>query len=112
MRISFRGVLLALVIVGGAAYGIARLRDFHNLGDTETRRQIRELQKENAELQNEIAARQNFLTRLQQNPDLLKLEIERRLKLVSPGTKQFILQDGVNAGSRSDTPAPDTEPRP
>ena len=107
MSISFRKVLLGCLLLGGTAYGIAALRSPHSLvAFGEKRREIERLERENELLQRKNAAKQNYLTRLQQNPDELKLEIERRLKLVSPGTKQFILQDGTSPDS-----PPDTEPR-
>ena len=108
MRISIRKIFFVCVVLGGTAYGITILRGTHNLGGfEEKRRQIEQLEKENEKLQREIAEKQNYLGRLQQNPDELKLEIQRRLKLVSPNTKQFILQDGTP----SDTPSTN-QPRP
>ena len=102
MRISIRKVLLACVVLSGMGYGITVLRGSHGLGSfDEKRRQIERLEQENESLHREIAAKQNYLSNLQQNPDELKLEIERRLKLVPKGSKQFILQDGT----RVDVPA-------
>jgi cell division protein FtsB len=109
MRISFRKVLFACLLLAGTTYGITILRGSHNLGGfSEKRRQIEQLEQENESLHREIAAKQNRLSNLQQNPDELKLEIERRLKLVTPGSKQFILQDGVH----EDNPTPAAKPRP
>jgi cell division protein FtsB len=103
------------MVLGCAAFGITILRGSHTFsgfggfgGFDDKRRQIEQLEKDNEALQREIAARRNRLTNLQQNPDELKLEIERRLKLVSPGTKQFILQDGTTG----DKPEHSSEPRP
>jgi len=108
MRVSIRKVILACVALAGTAYGITILRGSHNLGGfAEKRRQIEQLEQENEKLQREIAAKRNHLTNLQQNPDELKLEIERKLKLVTPGTKHFILQDGIDG----EKPATTAEPR-
>jgi cell division protein FtsB len=108
MRISIRKIFFVCIVLGGTAYGITILRGSHSIsGFEEKRRQIEQLEKENEKLQREIAEKQNYLGRLQQNPDELKLEIQRRLKLVSPNTKQFILQDGTP----SDTP-PASQPHP
>ena len=116
MRISLRNVLFVCVALVGSAYGITLLRGtlgaagFHSMvGSDEKRRQIEQLERENEILAREIEAKKAHLNNLQQNPDLLKLEIEDRLKLVSPGTKNFILQEGTP--SREETP-PATEPRP
>jgi cell division protein FtsB len=105
MRISFRKLFFACVVLGGTAYGITIIRGSHSIASfDEKHHQIERLERENEGLQREIAAKQNYLSNLKQNPDELKLEIERRLKLVSPGTKQFILQDA--------TQPPPTDTRP
>jgi len=83
-------------MLAGATYGIAMLRGTHSLATfEEKRKQIDQLEKENQALHREIAARQNHLDVITKNPDELKLEIQKRLKLLAPGTKQFILQDGT-----------------
>src|ERR1700733_5337136 len=104
MRISFRKVVLAFVVLGSMTLGVTALRNSHSIAAFEEKRtQIDKLEKENEKLQREIVKRQTRLTNLQQNPDELKLEIERRLKLVTPGTKHFILQDGTKVdGSDAD----------
>jgi len=107
MRISFRKLFFACVILGGTAYGVTILRSSHGIASfSEKRHQIEQLERENEALQREIATKQNYLSNLQQNPDELKLEIERRLKLVPKGSKQFILQDGT----RVDVPADAARP--
>ena len=83
------------------------LRGSYNLSGLEKRRQIEQLEQENEKLHREIAARQNHLDDIRENPDKLKLEIEDRLKLVTPGTKQFILQDSDGKpGDASPEPRP------
>jgi hypothetical protein len=106
MRISFRTVLLAVVMLVGATYGITRLRGSRSADALEKRRQIDQLERQNEALQRQIEAKKTYLSNLQQNPEEYKLQIERSLKLVTPGTKQFILQDG----KQTETP-PATEPR-
>ena len=95
------------MVLGSTAYGITFLRGVRSFGDSEKRRQIDQLETDIAILRRQITAKQNRLSDLRQNPDQLKLEIEDRLKLVPPGTKNFILQDGT----QKDAP-PDNEPRP
>jgi hypothetical protein len=97
MRISFGKVLLILGMVGGAVYGVTFLRGSRIVGFSEKRRQIQQLEHENEVLQRELEARRNHLTRLREDPEELKLEIERRLKLMSPGQKEFIIQDESTA---------------
>ena len=103
MRVSLRKIVFACVMLAGATYGIAMLRGTHSLATfEEKRKQIDQLEKENQALHREIAARQNHLDVITKNPDELKLEIQKRLKLVAPGTKQFILQDGTAPSSADD----------
>lgn len=110
MRISIRKIVFGCVALAGAAYGITMMRGSHSIAAfEEKRKQIEVLEHENQELHREIAARQSHLERLQKNPDELKLEIQNQLKLVTPGTKQFFLQDGTP--DPSGTPAPAGEPR-
>ena len=108
MRITPGKVIFACFLLGSAAYGVTVLRGPHGLaGMREKRSQIETLEKENEKLQKEIAAKKDFLTRLEQNPDELELEIEKRLRLVKPGKKVYILQDGTP----SESPAkPETQP--
>ena len=94
MRITLGKVLLLCLVAGGATYGVMVLQGQRNLGlFSEKRRQIQQLEHENENLQREIEAKRNHLTRLREDPEELKLEIEKRLKLMSPGTKEFLLQD-------------------
>jgi cell division protein FtsB len=96
MRISIRKVVFGCVLLAGGAYGITMVRGAHSIAVfQEKRKQIEQLERENEDLHKDIAAKQNHLERLQKNPDELKLEIENKLKLVQPGTKHFILQDGT-----------------
>lgn len=105
MRISFGKMLLIFGMVGGTVYGVTILRGSRIVGFSEKRRQIQQLEHENEVFQRELEARRNHLARLRDDPEELKLEIERRLKLMSPGTKQFIIQDESNADPHVDNPA-------
>jgi len=106
MRISFRKIVIGCVVLAGATYGITMMHGSHSIAAfEEKRKQIDVLEKQNQELHREIAARQGHLERLQKNPDELKLEIQNKLKLVTPGTKQFFLQDGTPDTSGTSAPA-------
>jgi len=101
MRISIRKFIFTCVLIGVAGCGITVLRGPR--AASEKHRMIDQLEKENEILAREIAAKQSYLNRLQQNPDELELEIKRRLMLVNPGSKSFILQDGTKPdGTRPD----------
>jgi len=95
MRISISKIFFACLILGCTAYGITILRA-PRVPD-EKRRMIEQLEKENEALHREIEEKQNYLSRMRQNPDELELEIKRRLMLVNPGSKSFILQEGTKS---------------
>jgi hypothetical protein len=108
MRISISKVFVACAVLAGTTYGITVLRGSYNAEGIEKHRQIEQLERENEVLQRQIEAKKNHIERLQKYPEEMKLEIEEKYKLVAPGTKQFILQDG-------DTPTqvpPPAKPRP
>src|SRR5215469_6537617 len=100
MRKVIRNVLFAGMLLGGATYGIAVLRGTvkgigpYRYGDVEKQRQLTDLELDNEKLHRQIIEKQNYLEDVKQNPEHLKLLIEDRLKLLSPGTKEFVVQDG------------------
>jgi cell division protein FtsB len=66
-------------------------------------REIRTLEKQNADLAREIEFRRERIQRLREDESEQELEIRQRLKLVRPGEKVFILQEPVaqkNPGAR------------
>jgi cell division protein FtsB len=76
-------VLAGLVLFTRAPQGIASLRQRHQ--------QIRELQRENAELQKEIADKRDRIRRLSSSASEQEMEIRKRLKLQRPGETAIIL---------------------
>ena len=101
MRNSIGKILFACFVVGVSAYGITVLRGPRQA--SESQRKIEKLEKENEALQREIEAKRSYLNRLQKNPDELELEIKRRLMLVNPGSKSFILQEGAKPDAAEPT---------
>ena len=100
MRISFRKVAFGGLLLAGTGYGITVMRGPHGFaGLAEKHRQIELLEKQNQELNREIAARRDELTRLKENPDELALKIQDSLKLVRPNSPVYILQDGTPSDS-------------
>ena len=91
MRISIGKVLFSCLLIGGAAYGVTTFRTAAT--NNEKAREIQQLEKENVDLHRQIEEKKSFLNRLKQNPDELELEIKRRLGLVTPGSKNFYIQD-------------------
>lgn len=57
------------------------------------RREIRDLQESNANLEREIQIKKQRLERLRHSQIEQDLEIRERLKLMKPGEKQFVLPD-------------------
>jgi cell division protein FtsB len=59
----------------------------------EKRREIRELQEQNAALTREIEHRRDRIRRLEDSPSEQEMEIRKQLKLQKPGETTFILPD-------------------
>jgi cell division protein FtsB len=82
------GIALALV----ATYALMTLHGQRGLtGLSEKRAQIRELEKRNASLAQEIERKREHIRRLAENPAEQELEIRERLKLAHPNEKIYIL---------------------
>jgi len=60
----------------------------------EKRREIRELQEQNAILTHEIEHRRDRIRRLEDSRSEQEMEIRKQLKLLKPGETTFILPDG------------------
>ena len=60
----------------------------------EKRREIRQLQEQNAALTREIEHRRDRIRRLEESPSEQEMEIRKQLKLLKPGETTFILPDG------------------
>ena len=60
----------------------------------EKRREIRELQEQNATLTREIEHRRDRIRRLEDSRSEQEMEIRKQLKLLRPGETTFILPDG------------------
>lgn len=83
---------IALVLV--ATYAYLTLHGPHGLQALSQKRvQIRELEKRNASLAQEIERKREHIRRLAENPAEQELEIRERLKLVHPNEKIYIIGD-------------------
>jgi cell division protein FtsB len=60
----------------------------------EKRREIRELQEQNAAATREIEHRRDRIRRLEDSPSEQEMEIRKQLKLLKPGETTFILPEG------------------
>jgi cell division protein FtsB len=72
----------------------------------EKRREIRQLQEQNAALTREIEHRRDRIRRLEDSPSEQEMEIRKQLKLLRPGETTFILPEGPKDSGVS-TPASD-----
>jgi cell division protein FtsB len=84
-------VVVALV---AAAYGWIALRGPQGIQALiEKRREIRELQEQNASMARENERRRERILKLEQSTSEQEMEIRRQLKLLRPGETTFILPD-------------------
>ena len=94
--------LFALVCV----YAVSALRGPQGMAALfEKRREIQELQEQNASLAREIQMKKERIERLKHNTAEQELEIRRQLKLLRPGETSFILPEAPK------TEAPNQKPR-
>jgi cell division protein FtsB len=80
-----------LLLAASAIYALRGPRGLAALLDRQE--QVRRLEKRNADLARAIEERRARIERLKESHSQQELEIRRRLKLVKPGEKVFILQD-------------------
>ena len=57
----------------------------------EKQRQIQEMEKRNSDLAKEVERQKDYIQRLNTNPAAQELEIRKRLKLLHPQEKQYIV---------------------
>jgi cell division protein FtsB len=88
-------VLVFLVAVGYAFFAFPQ--GMHAW--QEKQRQIQEMEKRNDSLAKQVERQKEYINRLKNNPGAQELEIRKRLKLLHPEEKQYIVGD-------SEPPAP------
>jgi cell division protein FtsB len=94
-------VVMALVL----AYGLVALRGPQGIPALlDKRREIRQLEEQNAATAAEISRRKERIQRLEQNTTEQEMEIRKQLKLLRPGETTFILPDAPKP-SGPDAPA-------
>jgi cell division protein FtsB len=94
MKISIVKTVYALIVLCGIAYAFAELRGPNGIpGLMDKRRQVREYETSNEQLQREIEQKQERIQRLQNDPRAQEIEIRQRLKLAGPGEKIYIIDD-------------------
>jgi cell division protein FtsB len=67
----------------------------------EKRKEIEELQEQNATLSKEVQEKKDRIQQLKNNPAAQEEEIRRRYKLLKPGETTFILPDAPKTATES-----------
>lgn len=94
MKISLVRTIYALVVLCGIVYAFVELRGPNGIPDLlEKRRQVHEYETSNQQLHREIEQKQEWIQRLQNDPDEQEIEIRQRLKFAGPGEKVYIIDD-------------------
>ena len=73
----------------------------------EKRREIRQLQEQNAGMVRENKRRRERITRLEESRSEQEMEIRKQLKLVRPGETTFILPDAPKDSPKPTSPEPE-----
>lgn len=99
-------IIAAIALTGG--YAVVALRGPQGMTALmEKRRQIQELQVENANLERENQRKRDRIQRLESSPSEQEMEIRKQLKLLRPGETLFILPDAPKPdASKKDATAP------
>src|SRR3954452_5631309 len=92
----FAYVVVFLVAVGYAFFAFPQ--GMHSW--TEKQRQIQEMEKRNDSLAKQVERQKDYINRLKNNPAAQELEIRKRLKLLHPQEKQYIVGDPEPTKSR------------
>jgi len=101
------GLVVALALV--LAYGFAALRGPQGVPALlDKRREIRQLEEQNAAMAAEIERRKERIQRLEQNTTEQEMEIRKQLKLLRPGETTFILPDAPKTGADATAAIPAT----
>jgi cell division protein FtsB len=104
-----RGPFIIAAIV--AAYILVALKGpqgFEAL--LEKRKEIRQLQEQNAALTRENERRKERIRRLEESRSEQEMEIRKQLRLVKPGETTFILPEAGKVSTESKQDAPDVSP--
>jgi len=100
VRSSVAKIGYGVAVLAAASYAFVALSGPQGIPALmDKQKQIRTLERQNADLAKEIEGRRERIKRLREDESAQELEIRQRLKLVRPGEKVFILQDPVAPNS-------------
>lgn len=91
MKAPLARIAYAVALFAVLGYAFITLRGPHGVpGLLEKQRQIRSMEQDNQQLNQEIGRLQDHIRRLDSDPGEQELEIRQRLKLLKPGEKVYI----------------------
>src|SRR5215469_17533887 len=91
MKVPLARIAYALALFAVLGYAFFTLRGPHGIpGLLEKENQIRRMELDNQQLNQEIGRLQDHIRRLDSDPGEQELEIRQRLKLLKPGEKVYI----------------------
>lgn len=94
MRLSVGKAAVAIVALAAACYGLAEFRGPNGYSSlVEKRREMQKLEQDNRMFRDEIDRLAARIDKLNHDPDAQELEIRKRLGLVRPGEKVYVLND-------------------
>jgi cell division protein FtsB len=94
MRAPLSRIAYAMALFAVLGYAFLTLRGPHGIpGLLEKQQQIRDMERDNQQLNQEIGRLQDHIRRLDNDPGQQELEIRQRLKLLKPGEKVYITGD-------------------
>lgn len=106
MNSVFRTVVFSAAFVLLAVYGYFTLRGPQGIPALmEKRREIRQLEEENANLAREIEFKRERIRKLQESPSEQDLEIRKKLKMLHQNETEFVLPNSPKTdGPKTDDP--------
>jgi len=103
MRSKVAKISYTVAVIVAASYALVTLHGGVPVL-IQKQKEVRALEKENADLHRDIEFRRARIQRLRGDESAQELEIRQRLKLVRPGEKVFILQEPADSKSRAPQP--------
>lgn len=100
MNSAVRRLAYVAALVMMAGYGYVALRGPQGVPALmEKRREIRQLEEENANLERDLQHKRERIQRLKDSPSAQELEIREKLKLLKDGETSFILPEDAGKGA-------------
>jgi len=113
MTALFRRLTFLIAFVLVAAYGYIALRGPQGIPALlEKRREIRQLEEENANLRRDVQYRQDRIYKLKKSTSVQEQEIRKQFHMLRPGETEFVVPDQPKPSAPTPEGRAATEPRP